>query len=139
MSNNLLEFCWNELVTPDVKGSKEFYTKLLGWVAADTKCAVPGSKEAVEYIVFKKDAKDKDMAGVAGLMKKNCSGSECGCSDKKASWISYVCVKNVDETASKAEKLGGKILCKPMDIPSVGRIAIIADPSGAVLGLYAEK
>jgi predicted enzyme related to lactoylglutathione lyase len=31
--------------------------------------------------------------------------------------------------------LGGKSLMEPMDIPGVGRMAVIQDPQGAVLNL----
>ena len=29
------EFCWNELMTPDVKKAKEFYSALFGWKTQD--------------------------------------------------------------------------------------------------------
>jgi predicted enzyme related to lactoylglutathione lyase len=48
-------------------------------------------------------------------------------------WGAYVTVDDVDATAELAEKLGGKILIPPTDIPTVGRFTVIQDPQGAVL------
>jgi predicted enzyme related to lactoylglutathione lyase len=42
-------------------------------------------------------------------------------------------VSNCDETAGKAKELAGKTLLAPMNIEKVGRMAILADPQGAVL------
>ncbi len=51
-------------------------------------------------------------------------------------WLAYVHVKDVDATAQKAVSLGGQIIRPPFDIPTVGRIAILHDPQGAVLGIF---
>ena len=51
-------------------------------------------------------------------------------------WLGYVAVPSVDETLAQAEGLGGKKLMGPMDIPTVGRTAVIQDPQGAVLAIY---
>jgi hypothetical protein len=51
-------------------------------------------------------------------------------------WLSYVLVPNVDETLSKVEKLGGKIMVPGMDIPTVGRFGVFADPQGALLAAF---
>lgn len=126
MNDKLLgEFSWNELSTMDVSGSKDFYGKLLGWNYQDIKCG------EIDYTVFKYNNKD-----VAGLMQ-TVSGCECH-SNKKAMWLSYVNVEDVDKVVKKVEGLGGKIILQPRDIPTVGRIAIIADPSGATIGLFAK-
>ena len=45
-------------------------------------------------------------------------------------------VENVDETVEKAKAAGGKVLAGPFDMEDVGRMAIIADPQGAFLGVY---
>jgi predicted enzyme related to lactoylglutathione lyase len=56
-------------------------------------------------------------------------------------WGAYVTVDDVDATAVLAEKLGGKILVPPTDIPTVGRFSVIQDPQGAVLSAitYVKK
>jgi len=64
-----------------------------------------------------------------------------GATGMPPAWISYVTVDSVDTTAQQAEKLGGKILMPPRDIPEVGRFAVIQDPQGASIAIitYAKK
>jgi predicted enzyme related to lactoylglutathione lyase len=38
-------------------------------------------------------------------------------------------VADADQTAAEAERLGGRVLLAPMDIP-IGRLAVVADPAG---------
>jgi predicted enzyme related to lactoylglutathione lyase len=52
-------------------------------------------------------------------------------------WLGHVLVEDVDETVRRAEAAGGRILAGPMDIPEIGRFALIADPQGAVVSAYA--
>lgn len=51
------------------------------------------------------------------------------------SWGVYVTVDNVDETLARAEKLGGTVVMPPMDVPGVGRMAVVRDPQGATLSV----
>jgi hypothetical protein len=53
-------------------------------------------------------------------------------------WLSYIGTLNTDETARQAAALGGKIHKAPWDIAGVGRIAILADPQGAVFCIHAN-
>jgi hypothetical protein len=49
-------------------------------------------------------------------------------------WFTYVAVDDVDKAVSDAKASGGKVHREPWDVPEVGRIAIVADPNGAVMG-----
>jgi uncharacterized protein len=110
------EFCWNELVTTNVPAAKKFYTSLLGW---KTK---PFGK-GVDYTII---VHGKD--GVGGMMKS----PKPGC---PAQWVPYVIVADVDGIVKKTRKLKGKIAMPPMDVPTVGRLAVLVDPQGAVFGI----
>jgi predicted enzyme related to lactoylglutathione lyase len=114
------QFCWNELAATNVPAAKKFYTKLLGW---KTK---PFGK-GLDYTLFNKG---KDMVG--GLMK-------CPKPGIPAHWVPYVIVADVDATAQKATKLRGKVVLPPCDIPTVGRIAVVRDPQGAVIGIMTPE
>lgn len=109
-------FCWNELATTNVAKATKFYSGLLGW---KTKAFGGG----MEYTQFKKG---KDMVG--GMLK-------CPKPGVPAHWVPYVVVGNVEATVKKATKLKGKVLVPPFDIPDVGRIAVLRDPQGAVIGI----
>jgi predicted enzyme related to lactoylglutathione lyase len=111
-------FCWWELQTHDVEKAKAFYTGLFGWGAG-------GNEEYVEW--------QHNGAPIGGLIKIR---PEWGDGNVPPNWQSYVMVTNVDDSSARAVELGGKILMPPMDIPGIGRFAVIADPQGAVFSVY---
>jgi len=52
-------------------------------------------------------------------------------------WLVYFAVKSVDETAERAKELGGTINMSAMDIPDMGRFAVLSDPQGAAFAVFA--
>jgi predicted enzyme related to lactoylglutathione lyase len=112
-------FGWNELITPDTEACGAFYGGLLGWTGESMDMG------GGTYTVFRSGDQQ-----VGGMMKPPAEGMG------PPMWFAYVVVDDVDARAAKVEGLGGKVLKPPFDIPGVGRIAIIADPSGAALGLF---
>jgi len=108
-------FSWSELTTTDPAAALEFYTKLFGW---NTEVM---HMECMDYTIVK--VGDRAIGGVMKAFKEGCP----------VAWTGYVTVDNIDETASLAESLGGKICMPPTDIPDVGRFAIFADPQGAII------
>lgn len=118
-------FSWSELMTSDPEAALAFYKKLLGWDSDKMEMS------AGAYHVLKIG----DVA-VGGVMK---TPPEAG--PMPPAWGCYVTVADVDATAAQVPGLGGKVFVPPMDIPGVGRFAVIADPQGAVLNLitYAEQ
>ena len=110
-------FVWDELVTTDVPGAKEFYAGVTGWGARDWDGPVP-------YAMF--TAGD---ASAAGLMARPPE------MQAPPAWIAYVNVDDVDAAVAKVTALGGMIHAGPFPVPTIGRIAVIGDPQGAVLGL----
>lgn len=53
-----------------------------------------------------------------------------------AHWLTYFWVDDVDASVQKAASLGGAALMPPMDIPNVGRFAVVRDPQGAVFAVF---
>lgn len=117
-------FCWVELGTTDAKAAAGFYSRLLGWGAREQE--MPGGLGT--YTLFQVEG--KDVAGGYGLTEEQKSHGVA------PHWLSYVMVKSADETASKAKKLGATFLMEPMDVPGVGRMAILSDPTGAAVALF---
>lgn len=111
------EFCWNELLAVSPDKAAKFYTQLFGWNTE----AMPGG---MNYTIFKQNG-----TMVGGLMARPNEQAP-------PHWLAYVRVENVDESAKHAGELGARILMPPMDIPTVGRIAVFMDPEGAPLGLF---
>lgn len=114
------EFCWNELISTDVPASAAFYSRLFGWTTEP----MPGGDGS--YTLFKRG---DTMTG--GLMAAPAPGIP-------AHWLAYVMVTDCDASTAEAVGLGATVLAPPMDI-SVGRISVVRDPQGAVLGLYKPK
>jgi predicted enzyme related to lactoylglutathione lyase len=112
-------FSWSELTTPDPAAAVAFYGPLFGWKAQ----AMPMPNGS--YTVLK--AGD---AGVGGIMLP-----PAGMEGAPPAWGVYVTVTDVDATVSKAVALGGKVCAPAMDIPGVGRMAVLADPQGAVFNV----
>ena len=118
-------FSWNELITTNTTASAEFYGKLFGWQATPfvPKGAPQGSPP---YLIFKSDANDM---GAGGMM-------QAPSPDVPTHWLPYVVVENADQTLAKAIELSAKVLVPVMSIGEVGRIAVIQDLLGAVIGLH---
>ncbi len=116
---------WNELITTDPTSSASFYGKLFGWQAVPF--VAPGAPAGdAAYLVFKTDAND---TGVGGMMAEPTPGVP-------PHWMPYVIVKDADASLAKAVELGAKALMPVMAIGGVGRVAVIQDPLGAVIGLH---
>ena len=54
-------------------------------------------------------------------------------------WNCYVTVASADETAKTAGDNGGTVMAEPFDVMEVGRMAVIADPTGAALCLWEPR
>jgi predicted enzyme related to lactoylglutathione lyase len=113
-------FAWHELHTTDRTRALKFYSQLVGW---ETKDVPMGPGEPYGLCLLN----GKDIAGIT----KSKAGA-----DVPPHWLAYIAVDNVDASAAKATELRGKVLNPPMDIPNVGRFAVVADPQGAVFALY---
>lgn len=107
--------CWNELATRDVERARDFYGSLFGWDFTEHPEAM-----SKYYIVRQGD----EMAG--GLMEMT---AEWG--DMPSGWTVYVAVADADATVDRVTAAGGSLLVPPFDI-SVGRMAVLRDPQGAL-------
>ena len=111
------EICWRELRTKDLPGSMEFYQRMFGWELPQTKVTPIDYKEIV-------------IGGAAcgGMMAIDASWGD---NPPPPHWATYIAVDNADETAEKITANGGSIMVPPFDAPGVGRMSMVADPSGA--------
>ncbi|WP_421696127.1 VOC family protein [Aestuariivirga sp.] len=108
---------WSELMTNEVQKAKDFYGKSLG--VTFEQMPSPGP----EYWLAMIDG--KPAWGIIDMTRK--PGGPSG-------WFTYMSVDDVDSLVAQAEASGAK-LCTPIfDIPTVGRIAVLEDPTGAIIG-----
>jgi uncharacterized protein len=115
-------FVWDELATSDVEAARRFYGEVFGWTASDMDMG-----GGFTYTIFKRAGEADDAGGTGGAMPLGEAPATM--------WMPYVAAEDIDATAARAKELGGTVIREPWDIEGVGRIAIIQDPTGAVLGL----
>ena len=118
-------FVWYELATSDPVAAQRFYTQLIGWT---TKEGTAGDQPYTERV--------NGETHIGGVMQLADEAKKAGAPPH---WLAYVAVPSVDETLRQAEGLGAKKRVGPMDIPTVGRFAVIQDPQGAAFALHSKK
>lgn len=116
-------FGWIDLSSSDVDVAKEFYSGLFGWTYADH----------VMESDFTYSMCFKDGLSVAGLGPLPEPMVQAGV---PSTWNSYALVEDADAVTAKAVAAGGQVLMPASDIMEADRIALVSDPSGAVLGLW---
>jgi predicted enzyme related to lactoylglutathione lyase len=110
---------WNELTTPDLDASEQFYGDLLGWTTE----IAPGP---MEYRVIIR----ADGGPNGGMRPPMPPGTP-------PFWLVYFGTADITAAAGKIPALGGTVLVPPMAFEGFGEITVAQDPQGAVLGLYA--
>lgn len=114
-------FCWADLATNDVDDAKAFYAGLFGWEALDMPTDV-----GVPYTMLLKGG---EPIGALYAMGPDHAGAP-------PHWQNYVAVEDVDAVAAAVQTRGGNVLMTPMDVMDAGRMSMVQDPTGAVLGLW---
>jgi predicted enzyme related to lactoylglutathione lyase len=117
-------FCWADLSTPDRDRAKDFYSNLFGW-----KLTVGRGKDPSGYLHIMNG--EEAIGGIQTAEGR----------DRNAPphWLIYWYVTDVDASAEKAKSLGATSYMPPMTIEGVGRMAVMADPQGAVSALFRES
>jgi predicted enzyme related to lactoylglutathione lyase len=115
------EFCWTEIATDNAEACKNFYTRVFGWQFE--KSEATGAE--MEYLEFGTSSESR----FGGLFQMNAQwyGGEM----PRPHMNLYIAVEDVDALASRAFEIGGTIVGPPMDVPNVGRMCQIQDPTGA--------
>ena len=116
--------CWIDTLQPDPGAAMAFYEGIFGWEFAGSG-PMPG-EPAGAYFVAR--MRGRDVAGI---------GSQpAGTPPMPPSWNTYVYVASADAAARKAQSAGGSVLTEPFDALPAGRLAVVADPSGAPFCLW---
>ena len=114
--------CWVDTWRTNPDEAVEFYTELFGWDAQDT--MPPGSPRS--YYMCR--LRGRDVAAVGSPVPEGAPAEPV--------WGTYVWVDNADDTAATVIAAGGRAVVEPFDSLDGGRMAIVADPAGAVLGVW---
>jgi predicted enzyme related to lactoylglutathione lyase len=113
--------CWVDTWQPDAEAAVAFYTGVFGWESEDTMPAdVPGQH-------FMCRLRGRDVAAIASRPRA---------APPTPAWNTYVWVDDAAQAVSRAGAAGGSVLMEPFEALDGGRIAIIADPTGAAIGVW---
>lgn len=107
---------WNELQTTDIDAAAAFYAGLFGWTSSQ----MQGSADP--YLVIKNGERFN-------------GGIRPGEPGPPPNWLVYFGIENIDAALELIEQRGGKKYMGPTDI-GVAKVAVVADPQGAVFALY---
>jgi predicted enzyme related to lactoylglutathione lyase len=115
---------WVDNLGPDPSRRLDFYSALFGWEFSE-----PGPMpDGGEYFVAR--LRDRDVAGI---------GSAPSGGNPNPGWSTYVEVASADDAARAAADSGGSVLVEPFDVPPAGRIAVLGDPGGAAICVWAPQ
>jgi predicted enzyme related to lactoylglutathione lyase len=120
-NTNTGDFVWYELMTTDPSAASAFYTHVIGWNTQ------PFREGKEPYTLW-----TGSQGPLGGLMQLPEEARKRGV---KPHWMANVHVADVDATVARTRELGGSVHFGPIDIPKVGRMAVIADPQGAAISV----
>ncbi|MGW1885469.1 VOC family protein [Streptomyces sp. NPDC001970] len=111
--------CWVSLMVHGLAATQDFYRALFGWDF------VPGPQQLGPYVRALIDG--KEVAGIGQLPPDR---------HLPIAWTTYMATDDADETAEQIRMCGGTVGVGPLDAADAGRLAIAADPEGAVFGVW---
>lgn len=108
---------WSELMTTEVEKAKAFYGRTLG-------------------LTFEAFGENSPGYWIAWLNGRPVWGimDMTGRPGGPSGWFTYMAVDDVDARVAAAEAAGGRLCMPVFEVPTVGRIAILEDPTGAIIG-----
>jgi uncharacterized protein len=114
-------YCWADLITADRAAAKRFYEGLFGWKI------FPGDdKDESTYLHIA--ANEKGIAGIQPDAMRQ--------PGVPPHWTPYFMVADADACTAKAQELGAAVYAAPVNVDTSLRIAVLADPQGAVFSLF---
>lgn len=118
-------FCWADLSTGDTGRAQKFYSDLFGWKIA------PGEGKDASNSYLHITNGDRMIGGIQPAQERN--------PNAPPHWLIYFYVADVDASAAKAKELGATFYVPPMTVEGVGRMAVMADPQGAVSAIFKDS
>jgi predicted enzyme related to lactoylglutathione lyase len=115
--------CWIDIMQTDGEAARSFYGALFGWEFDDRMPADAGGHYWVAQLG------GRDVAGIG----------EASEPVPTPAWNTYTSVRSADEAAARVRQAGGRVVTEPVDVFDAGRMAVFADPAGAVSGVWEAR
>jgi len=114
------DWIWIQLLSHDSRKAAEFYRAVGGYeMIANTK-----SNQVSDYVLASEGYARATVRTIRTADEK-----------VRPTWLPFVRVRNLGESLAKAKLLGGRGLVEPKPELFDGKVALIADPTGAAIGL----
>ncbi|MEV7420044.1 VOC family protein [Streptomyces sp. NPDC089919] len=117
--------CWTDLMVPDQQAALDFYRDLFGWQGE------VGPPETGGYSVCELLGKP-----VAGIMKAMNPDGTVPDPLPPAVWTTYLSTDDLGAALKAGEAAGGSTVMGEQQVMDLGKMAVLADPTGAVFGLW---
>lgn len=111
-------FAWYDIMAVDEAATNPFYSALFGWEFSDD----PRPNDGYRMVMF-------EGKGLGGSLPWK---AESG----RSAWMGYIQITGIEAMVERARALGATIFVDLMEIPDVGKFAVLDDPTGAALYLY---
>jgi predicted enzyme related to lactoylglutathione lyase len=115
---------WHEVGTTDLKAGEDFYSRVAGWKAESW-----SQNPSYKLFIARREAK----AGLYLIIDTPNAVTP------PPSWLSYIGTSDVDATVRQAVELGGKVIVSAYNVPTVGRMAHLQDPQGAMFAVSSQE
>jgi predicted enzyme related to lactoylglutathione lyase len=112
---------WHELNTWEPEMALSFYTQTLGWQFEPV--VLPGGSA---YWIAHKDG--KPVGGVFELTAPDYDGIP-------SHWMTYLEVDDIARAEAETAMAGGEVMRESTTLPGVGKLAVVSDSTGALIGL----
>ncbi len=121
MTSTAARPAWVELATDDPAAARDFYAKLFGW-----QVQVDPDPQYGGYGMARLPGGEGDVAGITAKMM----------SEAPTAWNLYIGTDDADALSAAVTAAGGSVLAPAFDVGEMGRMAVLADPTGAVISAW---
>ena len=114
------DWIWIQLLSRDARKAAEFYRAVAGYEPVEN---TTGNRMS-DYVLVSEGYARATMRTIPSANVQ-----------VQPTWLPFVRVKNVAESVAQAKQLGGKVRIEPKPELFDGKVAVIADPTGSVIGI----
>jgi predicted enzyme related to lactoylglutathione lyase len=110
---------WVDLASSDAAASRDFYAKLFGW-----NVELNPDPQYGGYAVA--NIGDQQVGGIGPTQSP----------DQPTAWSLYIGTDDAAATAEQAQAAGGSVAAPAFDVGDQGKMAVLQDPSGALISVW---